>query len=125
MKTRNNKGFLLTFVIVGLALMGTIMFVLTAGANTMLFQADTAYLQAVQRNLTSSGLAWAQVHISRSAAAGEPVPLNTEIFDAPNAALTVKITQVQADQATIHISTTCSKGRRTLRAAHDYVIDLP
>jgi hypothetical protein len=125
MKTRNNKGFLLTLVIVALALMGTIMFVLAAGANTMLFQADTSYLLVVQRNLTSSGLAWAQAHVSRGAAVGEQVEFNTAAFDAPNAALTVKITQVQADQATIHISTTCSKGRHTLRAAHDYVIDLP
>jgi len=125
MKTRNNKGFLLTFAIVGLALMGTIMFVLAGGANTMLFQADTAYLEAVQRNLVSSGLAWAQVHISRNAAAGEPVELSTQAFDTPNAALTVKITQVQANQATVRISTTCSKGRRTLSVAHDYIIDLP
>ncbi|MBN1508400.1 MAG: hypothetical protein JW955_16240 [Sedimentisphaerales bacterium] len=125
MKTRNNKGFLLTLAIVALALMGTIMLVLAAGANTMLFQADTAYLQAVQRNLTSSGLAWAQVHISPDAAAGELVELNTEVFDAPNAVLTVKVAQAQADQATVRISTTCSKGRRTLNAAHDYIIDLP
>lgn len=125
MRKRNSQGFLLTFAIVGLALMGTIMFVLAGGANAMLFHADTAYLQAVQRNLISSGLAWAQVHISHDTAAGEPVELNTESFDTPNAALTVRITQVQANQATVRISTACSKGRRTLRTARDYIVDVP
>jgi len=36
------------------------MLVLAGGANTMLFQSDTAYLQAVERNLVASGLAWAK-----------------------------------------------------------------
>jgi len=127
MRTRNNKGFLLTFVIVALALMGTILFVLGAGSNAMLFHADTAYLQAVERNLVSSGLAWARASIAADgpAAVGEPVELSTEAFDTPKAGLSVKITQVQADRATVRIATSCSKGRRTLSTSRDYTIDLP
>jgi hypothetical protein len=126
MRKQKSEGFLLTFAIVALALMSTIMFVLAGGANAMLFHANTAYLQAVERNLIASGLAWAQATISTkgAAAVGEPVELNTGAFDAPNAGLTVKITQVQADRATVRIATSCTKGRRTLRTARDYVIDL-
>ena len=122
-----NKGFLLTFVIVALALMGTVIFVLAGGSNAMLFHADTAYLQAVERNLLASGLAWARANIAAkgTAAVAEPVKLSTEGFGAPNAALTVAITQVQADRATVRIATSCSKGRQTLGTARDYTIDLP
>lgn len=124
---KRNKGFLLTFVIVALALMSTVMFVLAGGANAMLFHADTAYLQAVERNLLASGLAWARANIvaKGAAAVAEPVKLSTEGFDVPNAGLTVAITQVQADRATVRIATSCTKGRRTLNATRDYAIDLP
>jgi hypothetical protein len=127
MRKRNNKGFLLTFAIVALALMGTVLFVLTGGANAMLFHADTAHLQATERNLVASGLAWARLNISAdgTGAAAGPVSLDTEAFDSPNAGLTVQIMQVQANQATVRIATSCSKGRRTLTARRDYMLDLP
>ena len=127
MRKRNNKGFFLTFVIVALALMSTVMFVLAGGANAMLFHADTAYLQAVERNLVASGLAWARANISSNGAAavGGPVELSTAAFNVPNAALIVAITQVQAGRADLRIATSCTKGRRTLSATRDYTIDLP
>jgi hypothetical protein len=127
MRKRRNEGFLLTFVIVALALMGTTLFVLAGGSNAMLFHADTAYLQAVERNLTASGLAWARASISANgaAAASEPVVLDAEAFDAPYAGLVVRIMHVQADRATVRIATSCSKGRRTLTATRDYTLDLP
>jgi hypothetical protein len=127
MRKRKNQGFLLTFVIVALALMSTVLFVLTGGSNAMLFHADTAYLHATERNLVASGLAWARANISANgtAAAGEPVALGTEAFDASNAGLTVQIVQVQAKQATVRIATSCSKGRCSLTNRRNYLIDLP
>lgn len=62
MKTLRNKGFVLFLVIAAIALVGVIMVVLTAGADTMVFQSDTAYLGAIERNLTASGLAWARLN---------------------------------------------------------------
>ncbi len=126
MRNRNNKGFLLTFVIVALALMSTVMFVLAGGANAMLFHADTAYLQAVERNLTASGLAWARANISAhgTTAVGEPITLSTKGFGVPDAGLAVAITQVQADRATVRIATSCTKGRHTVNATHEYAIDV-
>ena len=40
------QGFSLTFVIVALMMVGTAVYVLTAASNTMLFHADSDYLQA-------------------------------------------------------------------------------
>ncbi len=123
---KRNAGFLLTLVIVALAMMGAVFFVLAGGSNIMLFHADTAYLQATERNLVASGLAWARMKISANGnAAGEPVSLSADAFDSPNAKLTVQIMQVQTNQATIRITTSCSKGRRTLAACRDYTLDLP
>jgi hypothetical protein len=127
MKTRNCKGFLLTLVIVAMALMGVIMAVLTQGANTMLFHADTAQMQAVQSNMIASGLAWARARIAagNTPAGAEPVQLDATAFGARNATLAVSILQVQEKQAKVRIKTSCMKGRCTLNASRDYTMDLP
>jgi len=65
------RGFILTFVIMALIVVGIATFVLTDGANTMFFHADTAYLRAVERGLIASGLAWASEKVS----AGRDVPI--------------------------------------------------
>ena len=119
---RKNRGAILTFVIVALTLMGVVMFVLTGGANTMLFQADTAYVQAVERDLIASGLAWAKERASSNVGAPstEPVELNTAAFGLPSAKLVVRILGVQNHTAQVHIETSCHKGRRTLQTSRDY-----
>lgn len=119
---RRNRGTILTFVIVALMLMGVVMFVLTGGANTMLFQADTAYVQAVERVLIASGLAWASERASSNAGSPstEPVELNTAAFGLQNAKLIVRILGVQDNTAHVHVETSCHKGRRTLHTSRDY-----
>ena len=127
MKTRNCKGFLLTLVIVALAMLGTVMAVLTAGSSTMLFHADISYLRAMERNLTASGLAWAQNRLSTGAdpAIDKSFELDTRVIGTPNTALIVRIVQVQADTASVRVETSCRKGRRTLSTSANYRIDLP
>jgi hypothetical protein len=119
---RRNRGTILTLVIVALTLMGVVMFVLTGGANTMLFQADTAYLRAMERNLIASGLAWAKERASSDpgAPSTEPVELDAAAFGLPNTRLIVQILGVQENTARVHIETSCHKGRRTLHTARDY-----
>lgn len=125
MRKQRNSGFLLTFVIVALAVMGAVFFVLAGGANGMLFHADAAYLQATERNLVASGLAWARANIpSGGEAASEAVALDAGAFGVQNASLVVQIVQVQADHATVRVASSCSKGRRTLTACRDYTLDL-
>ena len=127
MNHRNRKGFLMTYVIVAMALMGMVAAVLTSGATTMVFRADAAYLQAVERNLTASGLAWARAQLASAADANpqEPAKLNPEGFGPPETSLFVHILGVQESVATVRINTSCTKGRRTLDAARTYAIELP
>jgi hypothetical protein len=127
MKTRNCKGFLLSLVIVAMALMGVVMAVLTQGANIMLFHADTAQMQAVESNMIASGLAWARARIAagNAPALAEPIALDTAVFGARNTTLAVSILHVQDTQAKVRIKTSCTKGRCTLNTDRDYTIDLP
>jgi hypothetical protein len=126
MKKPRQKGFALVLVITAMAIIGLEMHVLTSGANTMLFQADTAYLEACKRNLVTSGLAWAKRNIRNN---------NKETFDKAieldvskifygsdsrrirdaSLIVTISIPTDKAPQAQINVS--CSRGRRTFK--HD------
>jgi len=121
---RRNQGAVLTLVIVAVMLVGVVMFVLTEGSNTMLFQADAAYLQAVERNLIASGLAWARERVSSNAdvPGTEPVELNTAAFGLPNTKLVVRILGVQSSTAKVQIETSCHKGRRTLHTSRTFSV---
>jgi hypothetical protein len=121
---RRNEGFILTLVIVALTLMGVVMFVLTEGSNTMLFQADAAYLHATERNLIASGLAWAREKASSSVGTpgSEPVELDTAAFGLPNTRLVVRLVDVQNGTAKVQIETSCRKGRRTLRSSRTFTV---
>ena len=121
---RRNQGAILTLVIVALMLVGVVMFVLTEGSNTMLFQADAAYLRAVQRDLIASGLAWAKEKVSSNAGAPstEPVALDTAALGVPNAKLVVRIVDVQNGRAKVRIETSCHKGRQTLHRSRTFSV---
>jgi hypothetical protein len=115
-------GVVLTLVIVALALTGVAMFVLTEGANAMLFHADTAYLQALERNLISSGLALARQKVSAGLSTDEPFEPDIAALSVPDGRLLVRVLEVQSDQARVHIETSCRKGRRTLDTSRDFTI---
>ena len=131
MKKPRQKGFALVLVITAMAIIGLEMHVLTSGANTMLFQADTAYLEACKRNLITSGLAWAKRNIQNN---------NKETFEkaveldvskmnpvrqlhsnqrrpdgirGSSLIVTISVPTDKGPQAQINVS--CSRGRRTFR----------
>lgn len=126
MKGARKEGFILTLVIVALGLLGVVMAVLTGGANTMLFHADRAYLQAVERNLKASGLAWARHRAAQTDAVAsvEPAELDTSSLAVRQATLTVAFTKVGTGTVDVRIETTSAKGRHRLNASNDYVLPL-
>ena len=124
MKKPRQKGFALVLVITAMAIIGLEMHVLTSGANTMLFQADTAYLEACKRNLTTSGLAWAKRNIrnNNKETFEKAVELDvSKIFYGSGSRrirgssliVTISTPTDKAPQAQINVS--CSRGRRTFR----------
>lgn len=123
-KTTRTNGFVLTMIIVAMMLLGVIMAVLAVGANTMLFQADAAQTQAVARNLTASGLAWAQHQIEQGkvAASDQPVELNVEAFGGRETRLAVSFTHVEPETVAVRIEASSAKSRHTAKATHDYTV---
>jgi hypothetical protein len=122
------RGFILIFVIMALIIVGIATFVLTDGANTMLFHADAAYLRAVERNLIASGLAWANEQVSGGrdpSAVGESVDLDVTTFGCREARLAVQFLGVQDGKAGVRIATSCHKGRHTFDASRRFTIPIP
>ncbi len=132
MKKPRQKGFALVLVITAMAIIGLEMHVLTSGANTMLFQADTAYLEACKRNLITSGLAWAKRNIRNNNRDTFEKSVELDVSKMPGNAgfrlkpavggirgssliVTISVPTDKGPQAQINVS--CSRGRRTLK--HD------
>ena len=124
MKAPKADGFILVLVIVALGFTAVVMAVLTAGANTMLFHADRAQCEAVQRNLCVSGLAWARRCIAEPnrAVARGPVKLDTSALSNRSATLTVSFLTADDSTGQIQIETRCAKGRHALNTTDTYTV---
>jgi len=126
MKQLRDNGFVLILVIMVMAVIALEMFVLASIANTMQFQSNTAYLRACERNLVASGLAWAKQNIQDKGREtfDKMIQLDVTEMDIRDAALEVTISMPSDKGAQVRISTSCSRGRQTLRADDQYKIEL-
>ncbi len=126
MKKPRQKGFVLILVITAMAIIGLEMYVLTGGANTMLFQSDTAYLQACERNLVASGLAWAKQQIKSQSKENldRTIRLDVTETDIRGSTLAVLIHIPTDQEPEVQINASCSRARRTLRHDNKYRIEL-
>jgi preprotein translocase subunit SecF len=125
MKRLRENGFVLLLVIIAIAVIGIAMFVLTNISSTMQFQSHTVYLQACERNLLASGLAWAKQNIQNESREifDKVVELDVGKMDIRGSALDVTI-GTAADSATeVEVNTSCSRGRQTLRGSGKYRIE--
>ena len=100
-----------------------IMFVLSEGSRTMIFQGDTAYLNACRRNLVSSGLAWAKANAA-SATEGETV-LDVNDLGVRSASLKVSVVSEPNEAPSVRIATSVSRRTRTLRDEATYPVTRP
>jgi hypothetical protein len=140
MKKPRQKGFVLILVITAMAIIGLEMYVLTGGANTMLFQSDTAYLKACERNLITSGLAWAKQNIQNNSRETFEKTVELDVSKMPsNAGFRLKpavggirgstlIVTIRGlptgEEPQAQINTRVSRGRRTFRGDGKYKIRL-
>ncbi|MHC4174940.1 MAG: hypothetical protein ACYTBX_14005 [Planctomycetota bacterium] len=126
MKKQRQKGFVLILVITAMAIIGLEMYVLTGGANTMLFQSDTAYLEACKRNLVTSGLAWAKRNIQNNSRENfeKTVELDVSKMNIRGSTLIVTISIPTGKEPQAQINASCSRARRTFRGDGKYKIRL-
>jgi len=122
MKNSRHNGFILIFVIVAIALIGAMMTVLTTSANKIMFQSDTAYLQACERNLVASGLTWAKQNIKNESKENfnRTIELDVTSMSISGATLSVNIATPIDRQAQVQIITSCTRIRRTLKHDEKY-----
>ena len=119
------NGFILVIVITALALIAAELFILTGSSNTILFQANNAYLEACQQNLAASALAWME-HKSLSSHLenlDETIVLDTGSLGINKASLDLKITKHLEKQTEVQIKTSCQRGRLTLNRKRNYQIE--
>ena len=119
------NGFILVIVISALALIAAELFILTGGSNTILFQANNAYLEACQQNLADSALAWME-HKSLSSHLenlDETIVLDTGSLGINKASLGLTITKSLEKQTEVQIKTSCQRGRLTLNRKRNYQIE--
>jgi hypothetical protein len=126
MKNPQQNGFVLIIVIAAMGLVGASMIVLTGSANKILFQSDTAYLQACQRNLVTSGLAWAKRNIKNESKEtfNRTVELDVTSMGISGATLSVNIGIQKEQEVEVQINTSCSRVRRTLSHNEKYRVGL-
>jgi len=124
MKNPRQKGFVLILVVVAIGLIGAMMTVLTGSANKIMFQSDAAYLQACERNLVTSGLAWAKRNIKNESKEtfNRTIELDLTSMSISGATLSVNIDIRKDREAEVQINTSCSRARRTLRHNEKYRI---
>ena len=118
-------GFILVILMVTIALMGAEIFILTEGTDTILYQANYAYLEAVEQNLIVSGLAWAKKNIKNGniVSFNKTIELNLADINIKRATLSVVIEEPKNKQTEIHINSSCVYGRQTLKHRGKYQID--
>ena len=126
MENKRKNGFVLILVITAMAVIGVEMFALAGVAKIMLFQSDMAYLQACQRNLVASGLAWAKRNIQNksSEAFDKTIELDVAEMNIRSSTLGVTMSIPTDDEPEVQINTSCSRRRRTLRSDGKHRIEL-
>ena len=125
MKKIRQNGFVLLLVIIAITLVGAATYILAGGSNAMLFQSDTAYLQACERNMRASGLAWAKQNIKNQnkESFNQMVELDTTNLDIRDGRLSVFISISQDKPPEVQINTSCSRAGQTLKRDNRYIIE--
>jgi hypothetical protein len=124
MKLSGRRGFVLITVVGLIALAGTALMLLTHASNSMRFDCQRMYSQAVRRNLNASGRAWAQHQIEKTR--GQPPVgekgLATDELAIPAAQLKVSITAKGREGFQVRVATSHRIGRRTSSSKAEYLI---
>jgi hypothetical protein len=125
MNKHRQNGFILFLVITVMLAMGGEMYILADMSNTMLLHTNTAYLKACQRNLTASGAAWAKQNLQKISGENVEKIVQLDVNELDIKGSSLKLTNISSidKEPEVSISTTCSRGRQSLRRSFEYKID--
>ncbi len=120
MKTISEKGFVIMLVIILMALIGIALLYLSSASNTMMLQANNAYLKACKRNLITSGLAWAKINSQNF---DKIIDLDVADMNILNSSLHVTIKSQKDKLQEVQISASCSSGRLKMASDDTFKIE--
>lgn len=128
--TKNNRAFVLVYVIALIGIVGVTVGSLTMGLRMTLSQTNRFHLAAVERNLSLSALAWSQQSLNepnspllrQDSNAGNAITLDAQSLFARPCAISIHTLPTDSDKPGLRISTTCTYGRQTLKKSRDYAI---
>ena len=111
-KRQNQNGFVLIIVIAFIALFGLMMIVLTGTSKTMMYESAAANLEATNKNITNSAMAWAKHNAPNLSIGNEPLTVQLDVsdLDIPGAACTVKFHRINNMEIKIEINAISGTG---------------
>ena len=110
------RGFAMILVILLMSLFGVALFVLASTSRTMMFETTRTVLEAGSTNLVASGRAWAQHNKEelRKHKNGHAIGLNVDDLVIREALCTIVVDEVRAEDVSVTINTSCTRGRQKL-----------
>jgi len=127
---KNSSAFVLVYVIALIGIIGVTMGSLTVGLRMTLTQTNRFHLAAVEHNLRMSALAWSQhslgepgsILLQHGPNAISPITLDANSLSTRPCAITIHTSRPEGGTPTLHISTSCTHGRKTLEKFQAYTI---
>ena len=126
MRQTNRNGYVIILAVTAIALVGAALFVLAGLANSLLFDANQACLEACNRNLAASALAWAQHNRNKITASSktEQIQLDVSYLDIPDGDLRITLLEPKEKSPRLQIDTECSREGMKLKRSDSYLITL-
>jgi hypothetical protein len=112
MRSVRRKGFLMLYVLVLIALLAAAMILLADASGSMAHETRRQYLQACERNLAASALAWVAKNGIPEEASKR---LDVEALSIPEAQVEVEAPLASETPATFCLRVSCGEGIGTLR----------
>ena len=124
MKYPARHGFMLILAVVAIALVGASLLILAGLANSLLFDANQAHVQAYNRNLTASALAWTQHNRDRKSDSSktEQIQLDISHLNIPDGDLRIALLEPRKRTTRIQIDTECRREAMKLKRSDIYLI---
>jgi len=124
MRQTNRNGYVIILAVTAIALVGAALFILAGLANSMLFDANQAYLQAYNRNLSASALAWTQHNSDKlsGSAQAEEIRLDISRLNIPDGDLRITLLEPRRKHPRLQIDTECRCDRMKLKRSDTYLI---
>ena len=124
MKQAQRNGYVIILSVVAIALVGASLLILAGLANSLLFDANQAYLQAYNRNLAASALAWAQHNLDKISDSSETEQIQLEIshLNIPDGDLRITLLEPRKRTPRLQINTECRRETMKLKRSDIYLI---